>query len=71
MINLRIKEHPRQPNTGSWKDKVLIPYKNNKGQFVWRTEGDPADMTWPGTRSPKWATDLILFNGVWYWAAEK
>lgn len=71
MTNLRIEKLKDQPGNGPWKDKTLIPYRNKKGNYVWRTEGDPIDMDWPGFKAPKWAQDLIIFNGVWYWSTEE
>ena len=71
MTNLRIEKIKDQPSSGPWKDKVLVPYKNKWGHYVWKPEGESIDMTWPGFKGPKWAQDLILFNGIWYWASEE
>jgi len=68
---LALEEIKDAANEGSWKDKILLPYKNDKGELVWRVEGDSIDMTWPGIPFPDWAEDVVLFNGVWYWAKGK
>jgi len=79
MKNLRIEKIEGGPNEkGPWNDmthpltsRIMIPYKNSEGEYVWRMEGDSIDMSWPGEIAPEWTSDVVFFNGIWYWAAEE
>ena len=70
MRQLRIEKLEEQPTVTTGQKETYIPYQNNKGEYVFRTEGDSIDMEWPGWEAPDWATELIKFQGTWYWVGE-
>jgi hypothetical protein len=46
-----------------------IPYKNRRGQWVFRSPLIAVDMNWPGFKHSKgWKP--VLINGKWEWEAE-
>lgn len=44
-----------------------IPYKNSRGNWVWRRADIPEDRRWPGHKAPEWAKSVIFENGLWCW----
>jgi len=47
-----------------------IPYKTNRGTWVWRRPDIPEDKNWPGKKAPKWVKGIIFKNDKWCWTDE-